>query len=107
LYYRIKQTDRDATFTYSRIILLKNKANSSGYVVYPNPANNFIAVSAGYDAAGKASVELYDATGRLLVNKVMTASSEEISTAQYPDGTYLLRILNDGDVVTYKVIVRH
>lgn len=107
LYYRIKQTDRDGTFTYSRIVLLKNKANSAGYVVYPNPANNFIAVSAGYDAAGKASVELYDATGRLLVNKVMTTSSEEISTAQYPDGTYLLRVLNDGDVVTYKVIVRH
>lgn len=107
LYYRIKQTDNDGTFTYSRIVLLKNKANGAGYVVYPNPANNFIAVSAGYDAAGKATIELYDATVRLLQTKTMTSSSEEISTAQYPRGTYLLRILNDGDAVTYKVIVQH
>ncbi|MBL0357602.1 MAG: T9SS type A sorting domain-containing protein [Chitinophagaceae bacterium] len=107
LFYRIKQSDNDGTFAYSRVVLLKNKANTPGYVLYPNPANNFIAVSAGYDATGKATIELYDATGRLLQSRTMLSSSEEISTAQYPGGTYLLRILNDGDAVTYKVIVQH
>ncbi len=107
LYYRIQQTDNDGTFIYSRIVLLKNKHNGSGYVIYPNPANNFIAISAGYDVAGKAVIELYDATGRLLLNKTMTASSKEINTALYPRGTYLLRLINDGNVMTYKVVIAH
>ena len=107
LYYRIKQVDEDGTFTYSRIVLLKNKANAAGYIIYPNPANGFIAISAGYEAAGKATILVYDATGRLLVNKLMKASSEDINTAQYPEGTYLLKLVNEGDVETYKVIIKH
>jgi hypothetical protein len=107
LYYRIRQTDHDGTYTYSRIVVLQNKANGSGYVVYPNPASNFIAISAGYQAAGKAEIELYDATGRLLQRKRMTSNSEEINTAGYASGTYLLRIVNEGDAVTYKVMVQH
>ncbi len=107
LYYRIKQTDNDGTFTYSRIVLLKNKNNGGEYMVYPNPANSFIAISSGYNGTIKTMAELYDATGRLLLTKIIVASNEEISTAQYPQGTYLLRLLNNGNVVTYKVLVKH
>ena len=107
LYYRIKQTDNDGTFTYSKIVLLHNKNNFNDYIIYPNPANNYIAVSAGYNAAGKATIELYDATGRKLMSKTMTASTEEINTAAYPRGTYLLKIFNDGNAVTHKVIIQH
>lgn len=106
LYYRIKQIDRDGSFTYSRIVLLKNKANG-GYVIYPNPANTFISVSTGYDAVNKATLQLFDATGRLLVNKIITSSNEEISTVHYPDGAYMLRITNNEEVTTYKVMVQH
>ena len=105
--YRLQMFDKDGSFTYSRIVLLKNKINAGGYVIYPNPANNFIAVSAGYDAVNKATLQLYDATGRLLLNKTMTSSSEEINTSQYSGGTYMLRMINDGEVVTYKVIIQH
>ncbi|MES2848525.1 MAG: T9SS type A sorting domain-containing protein [Bacteroidota bacterium] len=107
LYYRIKQIDKDGSFTYTRIVLLKNKLNGSGYVIYPNPANNFIAISSGYDALNKATVQLFDATGRLLLNKNITSSNEEISTATYQAGTYMLRVVNEEEVMTYKVIIRH
>lgn len=106
LYYRIKQIDKDGSFTYSRIIVLKNKTGNS-YVIYPNPANNFIAVSAGYDAVNKAALQLFDATGRLLVNKPVTAANEELNTSLYSNGTYMLRIVNEEEVMTYKVIIRH
>ena len=107
LYYRIKQTDNDGTFVYSKIVLLHNKTNDGGYIIYPNPANNYIAISAGYNAAGKAEIELYDATGRKLLGKKMTASTEEINTAQYPKGAYLLKIFYDGNIITHKVIILH
>ena len=107
LYYRIKQIDRNGSYTYSRIVLLKNNIKGGGYVIYPNPANNYIVISSGYDAVNKATVQLYDATGRLLLNKTITSSNEEINTSQYPRGTYMLRIVNDEEVVSYKVVVQH
>jgi hypothetical protein len=107
LYYRIKQIDKDGSFTYSRIVLLKNNIKGGGYVIYPNPANNYIAISTGYDAVNKAAVQLFDATGRLLLIKTITSSNEEINTTTYPRGTYMLRIVNEEEVVTYKVVVQH
>jgi len=107
LYYRIKQTDIDGIFTYSKIVLLQPKNTNSSYVIYPNPAGNYLAVSAGYNAAGKAEIELYDATGRKLLGKTMMAATDEINTTTYPTGTYLLKIWNDGSAVTHKVIIQH
>jgi len=106
LYYRIKQTDFDGSFTYSRVVLVKNKTNS-GFVVYPNPAGSFVAVSSPTEAVNKATLQLMDATGRLLASKPITSSNEDIHTAAYPNGTYLLRIITDEETATYKVIIQH
>ena len=53
LYYRIKEVDNDGSYTYSRIVLLHNKLNANDYVVFPNPANNYIQVAAPYFTTGK------------------------------------------------------
>jgi len=106
IYYRIRQTDNDGTFSYSKIVLLHNN-NSNGYVIYPNPANDHITISADHNVAGNTQIELYDAAGRKLVNKAMKASTEEINTVQYSRGTYFLKLFNEGNVVTQKVIIRH
>ena len=106
LYYRIKQTDKDGSFAYSRIALLKNKTGQ-GYVVYPNPANNFIAVSSGSNVSANTTIQLFDATGRLVANKLMQNSNEEISTAALPPGTYLLKVINTDEAKAFKVLVQH
>ena len=107
LYYRIKQTDKDGRLSYSRIVLLDNKSGNIGYVIYPNPASSYIAVSAGYGGNKKAVIQLYDAAGRLLQSHSMLSSSEEINTAQYPDGTYLLRIADENKTEVHKIIIKH
>lgn len=106
LYYRIKQTDIDGSFTYSRVVLVKNKSNS-GFVVYPNPAGTFVAVSSGLEVVNKATLQLLDAAGRLLASKPITSSNEELNTAVYPNGTYLLRIITSEETATYKLIIQH
>ena len=107
LYYRIKQTDKDGRLSYSRIVLLDNKNGNTGYTIYPNPANGFIAISAGYGGNKKAVIQLYDAAGRLLQSHSMLSSSEEINTAQYPDGTYLVRIADENKIEVHKIIIKH
>lgn len=107
LYYRVKQIDNDGSFAYSKIVLLINKSNSSGFVIYPNPANDIVAISITGIAETKAVIELFDAAGRLLISKNMLTATDEINTASLPNGTYLLKISTSENSKTQKIIVRH
>ncbi|MGH2566651.1 MAG: hypothetical protein ACRDE5_19175, partial [Ginsengibacter sp.] len=49
LYYRIKEIDADGAYTYSNIVLLHNKNTTGSFIIFPNPANNYISISAPYN----------------------------------------------------------
>lgn len=107
LYYRIRQTDIDGSYIYSRVVLLNNKHGNNNFTIFPNPAGNFISISAPANMDGQTFIKLYDATGRELVNKLMTSSVAEINTAVYPNGTYSLKLVNNDVTTTKKVVIRH
>lgn len=107
LYYRIKQIDKDGQFIYSRVILLQNKSTKGGYVIYPNPANNFIAISNALPGNAAISIELYDAIGRKILVKIITSGADEINITKIPSGTYLLRMIDKEEVRTQKIIIKH
>jgi len=107
LYYRIKEVDADGAYVYSNIALLRNKNNSNGFVVFPNPANDYISISAPYNINGKMQIILYDAAGRQLRSATMMGATDEINTFGLPNGTYLLKIVNNGMTTTQKVLVTH
>ena len=107
LYYRIREIDIDGAYVYSNIVLLHNKNTSGSFVIFPNPANNYITISAPTNSAGKTQIILYDAVGKQLTSAIMTGATEEINTAGFPNGTYLLKIVNDGTVTTQKVLIMH
>ena len=107
IYYRIKEIDDDGSYVYSRIILLNNNSDQTKYVVYPNPASNIIEVIAPYGVTGNCEIELYDAIGRKLMGTKMNTSSIEINAANFPNGTYILRINHDDNITTKKVLIIH
>lgn len=105
-YYRIKQVDNDGSFIYSRVMLVKKKANSS-FSIYPNPAGAYVAVSSSSNAVDRATLQLLDATGRLVFTTPLISNNQEINTSVYPNGTYILRIVNDEEATTFKVLIQH
>lgn len=108
LYYRIKEIDNNGPYVYSRIALLNNNPNGSDFVIFPNPANNYIQISAPKNTVlEKTSIELYDAKGRKLLHKSMTASSMEINIASLPDGSYVIKIISSDKVRTEKLLILH
>ncbi|HMG83900.1 MAG TPA: T9SS type A sorting domain-containing protein [Ferruginibacter sp.] len=107
IYYRIKEIDEDGSYVYSRIVLLNNNDGQNKYVVFPNPANNTIQVIAPYGVSGTCTVDLFDATGRKLMETTMNTSNLEINTTNIPDGSYLLRIDHNGNTNTQKVLIIH
>ena len=107
LFYRVKETDIDEKYVYSSIVVLHNKNTSNNFIVYPNPANNFITIISTTNGIGKTQIFLYDAVGKQLSASTMLLATEEINTASLPDGTYILKICNNGTVATQKVLIMH
>jgi hypothetical protein len=106
IYYRIKQLDNDGTYIYSRVVVLNNKSANNGFLIYPNPATDIIQVTA-LDNTTQSFIELYDAVGRKLFSKTMTAPSFDINTSYFPNGTYTLRIINKESTTIEKIIIKH
>ena len=106
IYYRIKQLDNDGTYIYSRLVVINNKSANNGFLIYPNPATDIIQVTA-LDNTTQSFIELYDAVGRKLFSKTMTAPSFDINTSYFPNGTYTLRIINKESTTIEKIIIKH
>ncbi len=106
LYYRIKQTDKDGSITYSKIMALINAVKGNSFVIFPNPANNTLQIM-GTSITGTTRVNLFDAVGRKLVDKTITANSSEIDVQHLPAGTYIIQLSTAEESFTEKIIIRH
>ena len=107
LYYRIKETDIDNKYVYSDIVLLHNNSSSGTFLIFPNPANNYITVTAPTNGAGKTQIILYDAVGKKMCSSIMTTTTTDIDTNLLPDGTYVLKAISNGTTTTQKVVIMH
>ena len=107
LYYRIKETDIDGAYVYSNIVLLHNKKVTDNFIIFPNPASSYISISAPNNITGKTELVLYDALGKKIISKFMAGTADEMNTSALPGGTYVLKIINDGNSSMQKVLIMH
>jgi hypothetical protein len=93
LFYRIKQTDIDGQFSYSRVVAVEPDG-SSRMVVYPNPVTHVFYIS-NINPALVRQVRLYNSAGMLLKTWTVLQPSYDIQTI--PRGIYQLQVLyTDG-----------
>jgi len=107
LYYRIKQVNQNGSWDYSKTVMLLNELKENKYVIFPNPATNFIRISVPYYADGKTNIEIYDAAGRKIISRTMIDSNEEINTGNFPNGTYLLKLTHNEEIKIHRVLIIH
>jgi uncharacterized delta-60 repeat protein len=105
-YYRIKTVDIDGSFSFTRILAIKNDVIS--VQLFPNPVRNTMQVQLPAGLDGTTRIDLYDATGRHARNmKVETggsASSVPVDMSSLLKGTYLVRISNGEMIFTEKIM---
>ncbi|MEN7551030.1 T9SS type A sorting domain-containing protein [Rapidithrix thailandica] len=106
-YYRLKQTDFDGTYSYSKVVSVSRK--DEGIVVYPNPASQgdfTLKIKVDEDT----HIWLYNALGQEVYQQVFTARAlaywleKPMSLAKYGQGTYLLRIRQGKNMIHKKVV---
>jgi hypothetical protein len=69
----------------------------------PNPTDAIV----GFYCDGPSSLRVYNTAGALLSTEVFEPGLQQISTAQLPNGMYLLRMETNGKVRTGKLVVSH
>ena len=94
IYYRLKMSDRDGTFTHSKIISIAGDKDFAG--IYPNPAGAMVTFEVS-DALLKTTVNLYDMAGRRIQSIIITSNKQQINTKALTSGLYILRFA-DGTV---------
>ncbi len=72
--------------------------------LYPNPASSILTVENLNSNAEEMEYEIYGSTGRLL-NKGMIANKNNIDIQDLTNGTYMLRVIIEEEVITKKFIV--
>ncbi|ACT92081.1 right-handed parallel beta-helix repeat-containing protein [Dyadobacter fermentans] len=93
-YYRLKMSDLDGTFSYSKIISLA--AHGDGAGIYPNLARASITFQAS-DALLQTTAHLYDIMGHRVQSITVTSNRQQLDTEQLISGLYILKFA-DGTV---------
>lgn len=98
--YRLKMTDLDGSFSYSRIAALEFEGET--VAVYPNPATGVSATGVpavrvkGVKPENIRNVRLLDSAGRLVLQPVMREGAMDVS--RLPSGIYAVEIeMKDGN----------
>jgi len=95
VYYRLKQTDIDSRFTYSRIITLPlGKQNQ--LLLYPNPASDQLMITVSAERAEKVQVRIIDNAGRILRqqhwNIAAGSATIQLEVSTLAKGLYYLEV---------------
>jgi hypothetical protein len=106
LYYRIKQTDADGAYVYSRIMLLNKRSERIAVQLYPNPASELIAINISGTLATTLAL-LTDAQGKLVWQNVLKPGNSSLNTSTLPAGIYYLKWINENTTGTLKMLIQH
>lgn len=108
-YYRIKQIDKDGTYSYSNTISLFNINTNNLITVYPNPTKNILNVFST-TSLNSVSFNIYNALGKIVkqsnFNEILQNSTIQINTTGLPKGVYTLQLqCSKGFLQTLKIIL--
>jgi hypothetical protein len=91
-YYRLKQTDFDGGFKYSKVVAVNFRKDEmlSGLKIYPNPVTSALSIEM-LDNKEPVNFEIINATGSI-VYKGSVNQKTSVQVAGFPSGTYVIKI---------------
>jgi hypothetical protein len=103
VYYRLKQTDFDGTYSYSNTISANCNSKIEPFSVYPNPNNGSFTITTSNP---QNKIKIFDTSGKILFDKDNHEKYEiEIEGVDLKPGVYFLNIIFDNTTYTKKIVV--
>ena len=107
-YYRLKQTDFDGKFSYSKIISVENSNKEFIQDLWYNSNEKVINVKLKSSIASKYIISIYNICGKQLINKSVFIDGDLnllINSNMLPTGIYTVAISSDNDFFIKKIAV--
>ncbi len=104
-YYRLKQTDFDGKFRYSKIIVISNCGEkiTNDFIIYPNPTNGIFNLLFNGDKEQVYSIEIYNILGKKVYYSGCYKSAIDLSDKQ--SGVYFIHFNLHTKIIIKKIIV--
>lgn len=99
-YYRLRQLDFDAKFSYSPTISIKNKSENT-LLVAPNPTRDFVTLE-GYSE--NTELTIVNSVGQIVARTILRGASEQVNMASFTSGIYYFRLKKDNTIAHLKVM---
>ena len=81
-----------------------NKANQ-GVQIFPNPVGEYVIITLPNNRSSEASVGFYNILGELIYQQELTEIKTQIDLARFYNGVYFVKVKNDKETITKKLIV--
>jgi hypothetical protein len=103
-FYRLKQTDLDNRFTYSKIIAVEScRTEISELNIFPNPSNGMINLLFKGDKSQIQSIEIYNIAGKKVYSSITYQPSIYLSGLQ--SGIYFLYFNLSSKKIIEKIVI--
>ncbi|HVA97690.1 MAG TPA: T9SS type A sorting domain-containing protein [Bacteroidia bacterium] len=111
-YYRLKQTDFDGNFTYSKVVSVTVDASGKAKLsLIPNPVSNEAVVNFVSPIIGTAMLKIYDYTGRLIKTQQIATNvgnnTVPLDISNFNNGVYFITVNNSLQKYSAKLVVNH
>jgi hypothetical protein len=93
IYYRLKMTDNNGSFTYSNIVRISSQLNSQ-LIIYPNPARDIITIQVSDKKLTGTNAVIIDATGKVVQTFIINSAFEMVDVSKLAADIYFLQTAN-------------
>jgi hypothetical protein len=106
-YYRIRQTDFNGNFKYSKTVYVKFLVSGLGYSVYPNPvkSGNTLMIVPGNSTVGNYLVSVYSSKGQKIIEYSVNGLFSIPIDNSLVKGIYYVMISSTGYTQTDKIVL--
>jgi hypothetical protein len=74
-------------------------------IAYPNPTQDLLILKLENSISVDCIYELYETTGKLLINRTIESNETDISLSSYKTGVYFLKVIQNGnEIIVFKIV---
>ncbi len=108
VYYRIKAFEEDGSNYLSEVLSVKKTEEQQKIRISPNPADDLLKVySAEKYFSDSRRITIIDVSGKKIFDRPYTVTSMEINTASFPNGYYVVNVIDKASVFSSEVLIKH
>jgi len=93
--------ESDVVVDLSNAILSTSDNTIEGFTFYPNPTSNVLNVKANSSID---TITIYNTLGQQILNKTIGATTSQLNVSNLTTGVYLLKVVSEGQMGTYRLI---